>query len=142
MPSPPSSRTRNTSLPTEVGEPLGQEATPDRPHAELNRSLDDEGRWAVARMTTDPPVFIRKPNADCVKRHFEPQRHLEFKELMLTKLASVNPLTKNAPGAYFANHTLRQFRGSCRRWGFTQEHEARDAIGSVAQKCGQLQTIR
>ena len=48
--------------------------------------------------TAVPPVLYKTKS----KRHFWPQRHHEFKELMLTKLASLKPLTKNAPWVYWA----------------------------------------
>ena len=40
-----------------------------------------------------PSCFYTKCRL-CVKRHFEPRRHLEFKELLLTKLASLKTLSK------------------------------------------------
>jgi hypothetical protein len=56
--------------------------------------------------TAVPPVLCKTKST----RHFWHQRHHEFKELMLTKLASLNPLTKNAPRAYFA-HTRHMLSG-------------------------------
>jgi hypothetical protein len=75
--------------------------------------------------------FIQKPES---KRHFWPKRHHKFQELTLTKLASLKPLTKNAPGVcldrLFAQTPRRQGTEQDQREGKRADLAFHDSLSS------------